>query len=88
MLVELTNYLEKVDQVGAEYLNKVEYSPKRKKILEMFVVKQLKKWKLQGKKVNSNLLFGLYMVAAEVKLGSDLYELTKQIPKINIIETR
>ena len=81
LLESVTDYLEKVDQIGSDYLKSVNYSAVHKKVLTKFVENKIAKLKLQGKKINPNVGFAVFMITAEAKLIGKLYEIGKSIPK-------
>ncbi len=79
-LEKLFDYIDKHDEIRTDYMSAVPYNEKHKNLLIRVVDIQLKKLKMQGKKVPIWLLWAYLLIAPELKMGIKLYGLKDDLP--------
>lgn len=80
LLKKLFEYIDKHDEIRGGYMSAVPYNEKHKNLLIRVVDIQLKKLKMQGKKVPIWLLWAYLLIAPEVKMGIKMYGLKDDLP--------
>lgn len=81
---QLDDYLEKVNKLGKEYLSGIEYGELHNQMGERWLENKIRKLNIKGKKMNSDMMFGFFMLGKEAQCMAKLYEISKSIPKVNI----
>lgn len=81
----LDDYIKKVNEMGAGYLDAIKYNDLLNKIGTIWLENKLMKLNMSGKRINSDLLFLGAMAAKEADSIAKLYEISRNIPKVELV---